>query len=163
MSFKSGDKVELVEVDYRYSNEVGDVGVVISVNDAEATLYVKVEGRGYYTWHQEYTKKVKGESDMSVKYYRNLKDNFLWLEGAILSDENEADGYQPINDLWDKTEKNGSEYISRRIVEAEENKDCFERVYPIGDIKKMLFGNKAAARAAVNAGAYKAEAKKKSK
>lgn len=96
---------------------------------------------------------------MSVKYYRNLKDNFLWDEGAILSDEIDANGYQPINDLWNKTEHNGNEYISRGIVEAEENKDMFERVYPIGDIKKMLFGNRDAAKAAVNAGAYKAKKK----
>jgi len=156
--FKVGDKVELVKVDSRYEDRVGYTGTITDV--MIDTVRVRVDGSSLYsghTWHKEYIKKV-GANNMSVKYYRNLKDNFLWAEGAILSDEAEGgSGYRAISDLWDKTEENGNEYISSRIVESEDNKDMFERVYPIGDLKKMLFGNKKAARAAISAGAYKAK------
>lgn len=158
--FKQGDVVELFKTDSRYSDHVGDIGVVYSVYDS--TLQVAVNGF-IHTWDKKYTKLAKGNSTMAIKYYRNLKDNFLWDAGAILSDEISSDGYMPINDLWNHTEHNGEEYISRRIVEAEDNSDMFERVYPIGDLKKMLFGNKAAAKAAISEGAYKAKATKKSK
>lgn len=160
MSFKCGDKVKLVKVDHRYSSNVGDEGVVVAVYSD--TLQVECNGYDGYRWHKEYTKKI-GENEVSntVKYYRNLKDNFLWDAGAVLSDDIDADGYKAVSDLWDKTEHNEGEYISRRIVEAEENKDMFERVYPIGKLEKMVFGNRKAARAAMEAGAYKAKASKK--
>jgi hypothetical protein len=158
--FKVGDGVKLIKVDYRYSDCVGDLAIVIEVNSE--TIAVRTERGYHHTWHKSYTKVIK-EQTMSTKYYRNLKDNFLWDAGAILSDDCGDDGYMPINDLWNHTEKNGSEYISRCIVEAEDNSDMFERVYPIGDIKKMLFGNRAAAKAAMSEGAYKAKPTKKSK
>lgn len=80
-----------------------------------------------------------------TKYYRVAKDNFMWLEGAILSNEEEPGGYTSITDLWDKVELS-TEYISSRIIEDPKNADCFERVYPIGKLEKMIFGNKDAAR-----------------
>ena len=64
-----------------------------------------------------------------TKYYRVKKDTFMWLEGAILSDDNSSDGYKAIQDVWDKVELKG-EYISPRIIEDKDNADFFERVYP---------------------------------
>lgn len=162
MSFKYGDKVELIKVDGRYIDSIGTVGSV--VHEGVNTIQVILVNNSIHTWDKEYTKLIKGENNMSVKYYRNLKDNFLWQEGAILSDDNNCGddgGYQPVTDLFDKTEANNGEYISRRIVEHDDNKDMFERVYPIGDLKKMLFGNKKAAQAAMSAGAFKAKPAKK--
>lgn len=65
-----------------------------------------------------------------TKYYRVKKDTFLWKEGAILSDADKVDnGFKPIEDIWDNTPVNGGEYISARIIEHENNKEYFERVY----------------------------------
>jgi len=63
------------------------------------------------------------------KYYRVKKDNFLWKEGAILSNQ-EKDQYVPIEDIWNNIKSVGSEYISARIIEDENNSEYFERVYP---------------------------------
>lgn len=63
------------------------------------------------------------------KYYRAKKDTFLWKEGAILRNNANGGGYQPIEDVWNATPHNGTEYISSRIIEAPENAGFFERVY----------------------------------
>jgi len=64
------------------------------------------------------------------KYYRVLKETFLWSEGAIISDKEEiGHGYKPIQDIWNKT-KEQTEYITAKIIEAKENADFFERIYP---------------------------------
>jgi len=68
-----------------------------------------------------------------MKYYRCVKDNFMWKEGAIL--ESSGSGYRPIEDLWNKVEL-GTEYISDHIIENPDNKDFFERVY-----KDSITGN----------------------
>lgn len=63
------------------------------------------------------------------KYYRVLKDTFIWKEGAILEYSPMLGGYTPIEDIWNTTPVNEGEYISSRIVEHENNTDTFERVY----------------------------------
>lgn len=68
-----------------------------------------------------------------VKYYKVKVDTFLWREGAVLSyDEDEDDGYMPIEDLWNTTDK--SEYISAPIIENPLNEIYFERVYMTGGV-----------------------------
>lgn len=64
-----------------------------------------------------------------IKFYRVKKDNFMWKEGAILSDQ-EKGQYVAIEDIWNQSSELGSEYISARIIEDENNRDYFERVYP---------------------------------
>lgn len=66
------------------------------------------------------------------KYYRALQDSFLWKEGAILKYSSEDRGYSPIEDVWDNTPHNGDEYITKDIIEHENNKAYFERVYKKG-------------------------------
>lgn len=83
-----------------------------------------------------------------TKYYRVKEDNFLWLKGAILSDECDSDGYKPVDELWDATEVNGNEYISRRIIEAPENEKYFERVYVVSKGKRVVYMVKEKAREA---------------
>ena len=88
-----------------------------------------------------------------AKFYRVKKTNFLWDEGAILecdAREGENGGYRAISDLWDRMDL-GSEYISAPIIEAPENAEFFERVYPLGAIEKKLFGTKKQAQAAAAA------------
>lgn len=81
------------------------------------------------------------------KYYRVLKDNFLWKEGVILKfgSKNWVEWwYVPIEDIWNKTEfqtTNWREYISAPIVEADSNKDFFERIYT-DDLKRKVFKTK---------------------
>jgi len=72
----------------------------------------------------------------SGKYYRVIKDNFMWKAGAILEyDEKMGSkgGYKPLNDLdiWDATGVIDGEYISAPIIET--NPEWFLRVYSTGD------------------------------
>lgn len=73
------------------------------------------------------------------KYYRVKKDTFLWAEGAIIEHKpnNGSPGYWAIEDIWDKTPVNGTEYISERIIEHPTNSEFFERVYPDSIAGKM--------------------------
>lgn len=64
---------------------------------------------------------------MSTKYYRVKQDNFMWKEGAVL--QSTGGGYTPVEDIWDATPVNDSEYISDRIIEHPDNAAYFERVY----------------------------------
>lgn len=73
------------------------------------------------------------------KFYQVKEDNFLWKKGAILEKEDDDDGYRPIDDLWDATDDNGSEYISARIIEAKENEKYFQRVYMVSKGKKAVY------------------------
>jgi len=66
-----------------------------------------------------------------MKYYRVKQTNFLWKEGAIISDR----------DVWNKTDDNGNEYISARIIEHPDNAEFFERVY-YTSIKGQIFRTK---------------------
>jgi hypothetical protein len=64
-----------------------------------------------------------------TKYYRVKKDNFIWKEGAILTDQDE-ERYIGIEDIWNTVTGVKDEYISARIIEHPDNHEYFERVYP---------------------------------
>ncbi len=84
---------------------------------------------------------------MSKKYYRVIKDTFMWEAGAILkfdSSQGSKGGYEAISDIWDATTLYG-EYISKSIIE--ENPDWFERVYEINVLGKVSFATKEVAKA----------------
>ena len=72
-----------------------------------------------------------------TKYYRVLKDNFLWRKGAIIATGDHS-GYRPIEDVWNNTPVNNDEYISCRVVEHENNAKFFERIYKT-DLKSKIF------------------------
>lgn len=85
---------------------------------------------------------------MSNKYYKVLKDTFLWEKGAILKYDETAGasgGYEPINDIW-STEANAeaNEYITAKNIEN--NPEWFERVYAVNLITKTVYKSKAEAR-----------------
>lgn len=75
---------------------------------------------------------------MMKKYYRVKVSNFLWEEGAIITSNESGSGYIPIEDIWDTTPFNHSEYISKAVIEHENNSQYFERVYT-DDIKGKCF------------------------
>lgn len=78
---------------------------------------------------------------MSEKYYRCVKDNFLWKKGAILFVD--GDQVRPISDVWDVNEHVDSEYISLPNIVA--NPEWFERVYKVDLIKSTVYKVKAEA------------------
>lgn len=151
MSFKVGQTVKLLKIDSLYVSRVGDVGVITRVRDDTVGVYAHGEDR---IWHKKYIKKV-GDKDMSsvTKYYRVVKDHPLWEVGAVISNENDEDSFSSINELYDKFDDMDSWTEGAKLVEQS---DWFERVYPIGKLEKMIFGNKAAARDAA-ARTYKAK------
>ncbi len=77
------------------------------------------------------------------KFYKVLKDNFLWSKGAILKQDKNTGreakcyGYQTISDVWDTTDHNDNEYISGAIIEN--NPEWFVRVYPINLVSKTVY------------------------
>lgn len=74
---------------------------------------------------------------MMAKYYKVIKENFLWQVGAIVSDY--TGGYRPIDatSIWDMTNVNESDYISKRVVEA--SPDYFREVFPINLLTKTIY------------------------
>ena len=64
-----------------------------------------------------------------TKFYRVKQDNFMWKKDAILTDQDKGQ-YVAIEDIWNSCDSITNEYISARIIEDENNKDYFERVYP---------------------------------
>lgn len=82
-----------------------------------------------------------------ARFFRNKTGNFLWDEGAIVSNEHDEDGYKAISNIWDHVGLDG-EYITAKIIESPDNADFFEEVWPIGKLEKMVFGNKKQAQAA---------------
>lgn len=74
------------------------------------------------------------EIDEGHKYFRVIRENFLWKLGAILEELDDG-GYAPLNgiDIWDMTKFNDEEYISGEIVEN--SPLYFQRVYPIHENK----------------------------
>lgn len=64
------------------------------------------------------------------KYYRVIKENFLWEVGAILEFSNKYisgdGGYLPIEDIWNKTEDQ-ADWITTSVIE--DSPEYFERVY----------------------------------
>lgn len=73
------------------------------------------------------------------KYYRVKEDNFLWKKGAILTNPPSSNGYYPIEDIWDNTPCNGTEYISKQIIEHEQNAKYFERVYLQSGVVRSIY------------------------
>ena len=74
-----------------------------------------------------------------TKYYKVIKENFLWEVGAILVKEKNDNGYVPIDDVYLKVE-DSTEYITTKIVEA--SPKYFKRVYKINLATRVLYETK---------------------
>lgn len=86
-----------------------------------------------------------------VRYYKTLKETPLWEEGAIISNCKDSDsdyGYRPVDTIFvkDVDGLDDSWYEGAKAVENQP--DWFMRVYPIGKLEKMVFGDKKQAQAA---------------
>ncbi len=82
------------------------------------------------------------------RYYIVKKDTPIWQEGAIISNEQEAVYYRPVNDLYLRDDEFSSWYEGAPVVEHEINTEFFERVYPVSTLGKMLYLSKEKAREA---------------
>jgi len=77
------------------------------------------------------------------KFYKVIKENFLWDIGAILQrkkyeDEKcRSDGYSSIDHIYNKHEEHSNEYISSSVVEN--SPEYFERVYPVNLVTKTVY------------------------
>jgi hypothetical protein len=74
-----------------------------------------------------------------MKYYRVKKETFLWDEGAIISTSKDSNNeYRAVDPIFNRLD-DMTEYISANIIEADENKDFFERVYPVNLVTKTVY------------------------
>lgn len=84
-----------------------------------------------------------------MKYYRVIKDTFMWETGAILKLDpclGNNGGYVGIEDIWNK-HNDMKEYISAHIVE--QSPEWFERVYT-DNVEKMVYKTKEQLKEAFN-------------
>lgn len=77
-------------------------------------------------------------------YYKVIKKNFLFVEGAIL--RNNVNGYIPVDPVFytDNVPEDCNEYISSEIVEK--CPEFFEQVYKVSRAKRVLYTTKEKAR-----------------
>lgn len=81
---------------------------------------------------------------MSAKYYRVIKENFLWDVGAILEFHSEYfnhGGYRAIHSMFAVQEaEDEDEWITAANVEK--NADFFERVYKVNLATQVVYETK---------------------
>lgn len=74
-----------------------------------------------------------------MKYYKVIKENFLWEVGAILQKNTSGNGYEPIDDIF-KIFPDTNEYISSNIVEK--SPEYFQRVYKVDLVTRVVYETK---------------------
>lgn len=79
-----------------------------------------------------------------TKFYKVIKENFLWDEGAILKLIDDGRGYAPVDNIFCKHENN-DEYISKAIIEN--SPEYFQRVYAVNLLTKTVYKVKEEAKA----------------
>jgi len=75
-----------------------------------------------------------------MKYYRVIKENFLWDINAILEEKKSLGshgGYKPVDEVFIKHEEQNDEYISSLIVENDS--EYFERVYKVNLATRIVY------------------------
>lgn len=77
-----------------------------------------------------------------MKFYKVIKENFLWEVGCILKINETGNGYVPTHDIYKKFE--GSEYISVPIVEN--CPEYFQQVYEVNLVSRVVYEVKEKAR-----------------
>jgi hypothetical protein len=142
MKYKVGDRVKIVvENSGNYSDCIGKVCTI-----------EQLDGLGYYLsglphsglrWQDNEFELVKEEQ--VNKFYRVKKDNYQFDAGAIL--KLEEGRYVPISDLWDRVD-GAATGIGKKLVEAKQNEEWFDRVYDVNVLGKTKYLAKEAAREA---------------
>lgn len=70
-----------------------------------------------------------------MKYYKVIKDNFLWETGGIIKSNSDGSGYVPVDDIYKKHD--GNEYITADIIEN--SPEYFTRVYKVDLVTRVVF------------------------
>lgn len=70
-----------------------------------------------------------------MKYYKVIKENFLWEVDSILSNAGMDNGYRPVDDVFKRHD--GNEYITSDIVENEP--EYFQRVYKVDLATRVVY------------------------
>ena len=78
-----------------------------------------------------------------MKYFKVIKENFLWDVGCILETISDGGGYRPIDDIYKKHE--GNEYITSHIVEN--SPEYFQRVFKVDLLTRTVYKIKTEAQA----------------
>lgn len=71
-----------------------------------------------------------------MKYYKVLKENFLWEVGTILHPSINSPGYIPVDPIYYKIE-DCVEYISSKIIET--SPEYFQRVYKVDLVTQVIY------------------------
>lgn len=162
MGFKVGDKAKIVlcEGDPKCSYLGEKVTITKAYLHSTGVMAYKINmNTGEHWWIDKELELIK-ENDMSVKYYKVVKDHPFWETGAIVSNEDVETNYKAINDIFMKQYTDSEDFEPSLSFKAlvVEYSDFFERVYQMGKLEKMLFGTKKQAQAAAMA-LYKGDKK----
>lgn len=158
--FKVGETVAVsANCDYNGSHLIGKQYKITRINN-DGTY--ELPGTGMSRWREDEIEKVREKMSTKTKFYRVVKDHPAFEVGAILQREEGDDSYSPVSDVFVKEIKDVdlSDFAEDATL-VEGQAEWFEKVYPIGKLEKMLFGNRKQAQAAMSAGAYKAKPEKK--
>jgi hypothetical protein len=71
------------------------------------------------------------------KFYKVIKENFLWEVGAILKPASNGRGYDAQDELYAKDEAASNEYVSTAVVEGQP--EYFQRVYKVNLVTQTVY------------------------
>lgn len=71
-----------------------------------------------------------------MKFYKVIKENFLWDAGAILKQLDNGKGYVAKEDIYKKLPES-DEYISNEIIEN--SPEYFQRVYEVNLATRVVY------------------------
>ena len=71
------------------------------------------------------------------KYYKVIKENFIWEVGAIITNENDSSGYEPVEEIYNVHPDAVDEYISSSVVEN--SPEYFQRVYKVDLVTRTVY------------------------
>jgi hypothetical protein len=150
--FKVGDKVKIISLSADVNqSKLGLTGTIVRDNHAGFGRY-QLDTPGIEEWSfKDNNLQLIKEKNSMTKYYRVIKDHPAYELNAILTNEADGTAYSAISDVFVR-EITGVQPGWLEGAELVENQpEWFERIYPIGKLNKMLFGDKKQAQAAAAA------------
>lgn len=149
--FKVGDRVIVSDnSDANVAYRRGEKHTIIRVNDGGSSY--EIDNVAESNWYPYELDLIKEKTMSTAKYYRVLKDHPYLEIGAIIGNADKADQYRVVDSVFLKEEVTDNIpdglYVYEAAPVVEHAPEFYERVYAIGKLEKMLFGNKKQAQAA---------------